>query len=100
MLAEFGYDPTCYSSAKARRNYADTSPTPRASGKARFVRDDRLADALHRQAFSAITTSPGARRYYDRQRARDAGYNSALRQLGNRLIGILHGCLKTRSRYN
>ncbi|KJY40404.1 transposase [Streptomyces sp. NRRL S-444] len=105
VLAEFGDDPTRYTSAKARKNYAGTSPVTRASGKqhsvhARYVRNDRLADALHKQAFSALNTSPGARRYYDRQRARDVGYNPALRQLGNRLVGILHGCLKHRTLYD
>ncbi|WP_406729231.1 IS110 family transposase [Streptomyces sp. GD-15H] len=105
VLAEFGDDPTRYSSAKARKNYAGTSPITRASGKshtvqARFVRNNRLADALQAQAFSALRASPGARRYYDKQRAREAGDNPALRQLGNRLVGILHGCLKTRTPYN
>ncbi|MEU1307274.1 MULTISPECIES: IS110 family transposase [Streptomyces] len=105
VLAEFGDDPTRYADAKARKNYAGTSPVTRASGKshtvqARYVRNNRLADALQRQAFSALRTSPGARRYYDKQRAREAGYNPALRQLGNRLVGILHGCLKTRTTYN
>jgi transposase len=105
VLAEFGDDPTRYTSAKARKNYAGTSPITRASGKthtvkARYARNDRLADALHKQAFSALNTSPGARRYYEKQRARDAGYNPALRQLGNRLVGILHGCLKTRTLYD
>jgi hypothetical protein len=47
-----------------------------------------------------MNTSPGAPRYYDKQCARDAGYNPALRQLGNRLVGILHGCLKTRRPYD
>ncbi|KAB1143141.1 IS110 family transposase, partial [Streptomyces luteolifulvus] len=55
---------------------------------------------LQRQAFSALRASPGARRYYDRQRAREAGYNPALRQVGNRLVGNLHGCLKTRTTYD
>ncbi|HSA52251.1 MAG TPA: IS110 family transposase, partial [Yinghuangia sp.] len=50
--------------------------------------------------FCALRNSPGARRYYDRQRARNLDYNPALRQLGNRLVGILHGCLKTRTPYN
>jgi hypothetical protein len=59
------------------------------------VRNKRLADALHRQAFSALSGSPGARAYYDTLRDRDIGYNAALRQLGNRLVGILHGRLKT-----
>ncbi|MFD3933580.1 IS110 family transposase [Streptomyces sp. NPDC058611] len=105
VLAEFGDDPTRYASAKARKNYAGTSPITRASGKsqtvqARYVRNNRLADALQTQAFCALRASPGARGYYDKQRAREAGYNPALRQLGNRLVGILHGCLKTRTRYD
>ncbi|MFJ8314285.1 MULTISPECIES: IS110 family transposase [unclassified Streptomyces] len=105
VLAEFGDDPTRYASAKARKNYAGTSPVTRASGKshtvqARFVRNNRLGAALQLQAFSALRSSPGARRYYDKQRAREAGYNPALRQVGNRLVGILHGCLKTRTTYD
>ena len=67
---------------------------------ARFVHNDRLIDALMTQAFSALNTSPGARVYYDRQRARGVGHRAALRQLGNRLVGILHGCLKTGTLYN
>ena len=105
VLAEFGDDHTRYTSAKARKNYAATSPITRASGKkrtvaARFVHNDRLIDALMTQAFTALSNSPGARAYYDRQRARGVSYNAALRQLANRLVGILHGCLKTRTRYN
>ncbi|MEV7907678.1 IS110 family transposase, partial [Streptomyces anulatus] len=105
VLAEFGDDSTRYASAKARKNYAGTSPITRASGKrkviaARFVHNDRLIDALMSQAAVAIRFSPGARAYYDKQRARDAGYNSALRQVANRLVGILHGCLKTGTLYD
>ncbi|MFV2087109.1 IS110 family transposase, partial [Micromonospora sp. LOL_021] len=105
VLAEFGDDHDRYTSAKARKNYAATSPITRASGKkrtvaARFVHNDRLIDALMAQAFSALHTSPGARAYYDRQRARGAGYNAALRQLANRLVGILHGCLKAGAVYD
>ncbi|MFC5950744.1 hypothetical protein ACFQH9_20960, partial [Pseudonocardia lutea] len=33
-------------------------------------------------------------------RARRIGHHAALRQLGNRLVGILHGCLKTRTHYD
>lgn len=105
MLAEFGDDPTRYATAKACKNYAGTSPITRASGKkkvalARFVHNDRLIDALLTQAFSALNRSPGARAYYDKQRARGSSHNSALRQLANRLVGILHGCLKTGTRYD
>ncbi|MFD7337365.1 transposase [Streptomyces violascens] len=104
VLAGFGDDPARYASAKARKNYAGTSPITRASGKshtvqARYVRNNRLADALQTQAFAALR-SPGARRYYDKQRARELGYNPALRQLGNRLVGVLHGCLETRTHYD
>ncbi|GAA3415856.1 IS110 family transposase [Streptosporangium vulgare] len=105
VLAEFGDDPARYATAKARKNYAGTSPITRASGKkkvalARFVHNDRLIDALLTQAFSSLRLSPGARAYYDRQRARGCGHNAALRQLANRLVGILHGCLKTGTLYH
>ncbi|WP_284747748.1 IS110 family transposase [Amycolatopsis sp. RTGN1] len=105
VLAEFGDDPDRYADAKRRKNYAGTSPITRASGKktavlARFVHNDRLIDALMTQAFSALNASPGARAYYDQLRARGAQHNAALRQLANRLVGILHGCLKTRTLYD
>jgi transposase len=105
VLGEFGDDRERYASAKARKNYAGTSPITRQSGKkkvvlARFIRNDRLADPLHRQAFCALSASPGARTYYDQLRARGMNHNAALRQLSNRLVGILHGCLTTRTLYN
>jgi transposase len=105
VLAEFGDDPTRYANAKARKNYAGTSPITRQSGKkktvlARYVHNDRLLDSLGAQAFSALGTSPGARAYYDKQRARGAGHRAALRQLGNRLVGLLHGCLKAGTVYD
>ncbi|GLZ02350.1 hypothetical protein Acsp02_96010 [Actinoplanes sp. NBRC 103695] len=105
VLVEFGDAHERYATAKARKNYAATSPITRASGKkktvaARFVHNDRLVDALMSQAFSALTATPGARAYYDRQRARGASYNAALRQLASRLVGILHGCLKISTVYD
>jgi hypothetical protein len=57
-------------------------------------------DALGRQALSALTGSPGANAYYRQLRARGTGHHAALRQLGNRLVGILHGCLKTSTMYS
>jgi hypothetical protein len=67
---------------------------------ARFIRNGRLADALHQQAQSALRASPGARAYYDEQRDRGLDHDAALRALSNRLVGILHGCLKTRTLYD
>jgi transposase len=105
VLGESGDDPDRYASGKARKNYAGTSPITRASGKrkvvaARFIRNDRLIDALMAQALSALGASPGARALYDAERARGTEHNAALRKLANRLVGILHGCLKTRTLYD
>jgi transposase len=105
VLGEFGDDPHRYISGKARKNYAATSPITRASGKkktvaARFIRNQRLTDALMAQAFAALNASPGARALYDAERARGAEHNPALRKLANRLVGVLHGCLKTRTLYD
>lgn len=105
LLAEFGDDPDRYSSPSARRNYAGTSPITRASGKskavlARFVRNRRLADACDLWAFASLSTSPGARRYYDELRAAGKTHGQTLRALSNRLVGIFHGCLHHRDYYD
>jgi transposase len=99
VLAEFGDDPHRYVDARARKNYAGMAPITRASGTkrvvlARHARNRRLADALYQQAFAALTSSPGARAYYDRHRERGATHHQALRALANRLVGLLHGCLR------
>jgi hypothetical protein len=67
---------------------------------ARFIRNDRLTGALMAQALSALGSSLGARAFYDAQRAAGVEHNAALRKLANRLVGILHGCLKTRTLYD
>jgi hypothetical protein len=105
VLAEFGDADNRYADAKSRKNYAGTAPITRQSGKtktvhARFIHNDRLVDALHMQAGAAILHDAAARAYYDELRAREIGHNAALRQLGNRLVGILHGCLKTKTPYS
>ena len=105
VLGESGDAPHRYADGKARRNYAATSPITRASGKkkvvaARFIHNTRLIDALMAQAFAALNASPGARAFYDDLRARGIEHNDALRRLANRLVGILHGCLKTRTLYD
>jgi len=105
VLAEFGDDPDRYADAKARKNYSGMSPITRASGTrrvvlARYARNQRLSDALYLQAFSALSTSPGARAYYDSHRGRGATHHQALRALSNRLVGILHGCLRHHTTYD
>jgi hypothetical protein len=94
-----------YTTAKSRRNYAGTSPLTIASGKkravlARHVRNRRLYDAIDQWAFCALSSSPGAREFYDQRRNAGDLHHQALRALGNRLVGILHGCLRHHTHYD
>jgi transposase len=78
ILGEFGDDPHRFVDAKARKNYAGTSPITRASGTrrvvlARYARNRRLGDAVQRWAFCSMRGSPGARAYYDTLRKRGIG---------------------------
>ena len=105
VLGEFGDDPNRYATAKSRRNYAGTSPITRASGNkrvvlARFIRNQRLADAIDQWAFCSLSASAGCRTFYDQSRAKGDLHHQALRSLGNRLVGILHGCLTHHTPYN
>jgi transposase len=105
VLGEFGDDPNRYTDAKSRKNYAGTSPLTIASGKkravlARHARNRRLYDAIDQWAFCALSASPGARTFYDQHRDAQESHHQALRALGNRLVGILHGCLRHHQRYD
>jgi len=105
VLGEFGDDPERFTDAKSRRNYAGTSPITVASGKkravhARHARNHRLYDAIDQWAFCSLQTSPGARAHYDTRRTAGDTHHQALRALGNRWVGILHGCLKHHHPYN
>ena len=105
VLGEFGDDPNRYTTAKCRKNYAGTSPLTIASGRkrtvlARHVRNRRLYDAIDQWAFCALHSSPGARAFYDQHRAAGDLHHQALRALGNRLVGILHGCLRHHTHYD
>ncbi len=106
VLAEFGDDPNRYADAKARANYAGTSPITIASGKrsvavARFRRNTRLADAVDRWAFTSLSASPGARAYYDAHNPDPANTSrKARRKQANKLVKVLHGVLHHRRPYN
>jgi hypothetical protein len=104
-LGEFGDDPNRYANPKSRKNYAGTSPVTVASGKkravlARHIRNRRLYDAIDQWAFCSHSNSPGCRAFHDQRRATGDLNHQALRALGNRLVGILHGCLEHRTPYN
>jgi transposase len=105
VLAESGDAPDRYADAKARRNYAGTAPITRASGTshvvvARLARNRRLFDACYGWAFCALRASPGARAYYDDHDPGPHTAKIARRKLANKLVGILHGCLAHRARYD
>ena len=101
VLAEFGDDPNRYANARARNNYAGMRRSPSLRHQTRRAGslgpERRLADALYQQAFAALTASRG---YYDRQRDRGATHHQALRALGSRLVGILHGSLRHHTTYD
>ena len=104
-LGEFGDAPNRYVNAKARKNYATTSPITRASGKrcivaARHGGNRRLGETSLRWAFCALQASPGAKRYYDLLRSREKTHAQALRAVANRMVGILHWCLEKRVLYD
>lgn len=104
-LGEFSDDVDRYTNAKSRKNYAGTSPLTVASGKkrailARHIRNRRLYDAIDQWAFCALSQSPAARAFYDQHRATGDLHHQALRALANRLVGLLHGCVRHCTEYD
>ena len=105
ILGEFGDEPGRYLDARAFRNYAATSPITRQSGnwrsvEARWIRNDRLTDATIQAAGKAIQNSPGARAFFEQQKAKGDPYNKAIRAVANKIIGQLYGCLTSGTLYN
>jgi hypothetical protein len=67
---------------------------------ARYARNRDLGDAFYLWAFAAIRASPGARAHYDKRRASGDTHHRTLRAVASRLVGILDGCLRYRTRYD
>ena len=104
-LGEFGDAPNRYVNAKARKNYATTSPVTRASGKLRIVAarhagNRRLGETTLRWAFCATQASPGAKRYYEQLKGRQKTHAQALRAVANRMVGILNFCVEKHVLYD
>jgi len=102
---EFGDDPTRWPDPASRRAYAGSASITRASGKkrtvlARYIRNQRLYDAVRWWAFAAHSVSPGARACYDQRRSVGDSHEAALRRLASKLIGQLHHCLEHRVLYD
>jgi transposase len=105
VLAEIGDDRSRFANARALKAYAGAAPVTRASGKSltvmhRRIKNQRLASVGYLWAFAALTASPGARAHYDRRKAAGDRHVAAQRNLFNRMIGILHHCLATGTKYN
>jgi len=105
VLAEIGDDRGRFTDARALKAYAGSAPVTRASGKKRyvgrrFVKNNRLTHAGYLWAFAAITVSPGANAHYRRRRDRGDWHAAAQRNLFNRMLGMLHHCLRNRVPYN
>jgi transposase len=105
VLAEIGDDRSRFANARALKAYAGAAPVTRASGKSltvmhRRVKNQRLASVGYLWAFAALTASPGARAHYDRRKAAGDRHVAAQRNLFNRMIGILHHCLTTGTKYD
>src|SRR3954451_1848180 len=105
VLAEIGDDRARFADARGLKAYAGSAPVTRASGKTtavlhRRVKNQRLAGLGYLWAFAALTASPGARAHYDRRKAAGDRHIAAQRNLFNRMLGILHHCLATGTKYD
>ena len=104
VLAEFGDDPTRYGHPKARKAYAGTAPITRASGTRQVAGPCRPQQAPRRRlllvGLSARFPAHPAPGPTTTSSARGATHHQALRALSNRLVGILHGCLRHRTSYD
>ena len=59
-----------------------------------------LAAVTYPWALSTLTASPGARAHYDKRKDAGDWHAAASRNLVNKLLGCLHHCLQTGTRYN
>jgi hypothetical protein len=103
VVAELGDDRSRFADARAVKAYAAAAPlTPGQRQEPPGQPPPRQEPTPGRRrlllGFSALTASPGARARYDN--AAGDGHIAAQRNLFNRLLGCLHHCLQTRTRYN
>jgi transposase len=101
VLWQFGDDPRRYARCQSPKNHAGTSRSPASLHKAEWSWADTPERSAQRRCPEVGLCRAGrltwARAYYDTLRARRIGHQAAPRQLANRLVGVLHGCLKTRT---
>ncbi|WP_067684294.1 IS110 family transposase [Nocardia miyunensis] len=105
VLAEIGDDRTRFADARGLKAYAGSAPITRASGRKeiilhRHIKNKRLAAAGQIWALASLRASPGARRHFDRRRAKGDWNHQAQRHLFNKFLGLLHHCLQTGQLYD
>ena len=106
VLAEFGDDPDRYADAKAPEEllrHVTRSPRPPAPNGSCWPATPGTGGSATRcscRPTPRCESHPAPGRYYDRHRARGATHYQALRALANRLVGILHGCLRHHTLYD
>jgi hypothetical protein len=105
VLAEFGDDPNRLCQRQGPqglcRHRAD-HPRLRAAagGVGQGGRESAAEHRLPSVGVCGLDRLGGCSRCYDVHRARGASHHQALRALANRLVGILHGCLRHRRPYD
>jgi transposase len=105
LLAAIGADPQRYGSPQALQCIAGTAPVSYQSGKINKVRlrsscDTFLRHTIHLWADSFRKVSAWGQSYYQRKRADGMSHACALRCLGQRLLKIIFGMIKTRTPYD
>ena len=103
VLPQFGDDPHRYADAKSRKNYSGMSPITKASSTkrvvlARYARNRRLVDALFYSPTPPCAPYPP--RVPSTTDNAPAEPPQALRAVANRLVCILHGCLRHHTLYD
>jgi hypothetical protein len=105
ILGEFGDDPERYASAQGAQELRPHQPNYPAVGQ-----EEGRTGPLHPQRPARRPATPAgvlcAERFARRPRVlrpaapRNISHHATLRQLSNRLVGILHGSLKSRTLYD
>jgi len=87
----------------AKSGYLDqlcVAPAERGSGLATALMDEAKRRSPGTIELEVNEANPRARRFYDQHRDAKETHHQALRALGNRLVGILHGCLRHHAIYD
>jgi len=105
LLAEMGDNRQRYSKAKNVQCEAGTAPITDASGKSKIVKmryscRKPFRNTLYQFAFSTLTQSAWAKKFYDTQRAKGNTHTEALRALGNKWLKIIFRIWQDGTTYN